>query len=108
MLQADKAASNIKANIPAMAIRLARNTKDRRAKNFDKEPHVTAEEITKLETYLRKLFNSPGIELRRAPKVDDMVELHKDDEFLGTIYRDSEDGDLSYQVNFAILDIDLE
>jgi hypothetical protein len=40
--------------------------------------------------------------------VDDMVELYKDDEFLGTIYRDTEDGDLSYQVNFAILDIDLD
>ncbi|GJM01722.1 MAG: hypothetical protein DHS20C08_02230 [Rhodomicrobium sp.] len=69
---------------------------------------MTAEEIAKLETYLRKLFNSPGIELRRAPKVDDMIELHKDDEFLGTIYRDTEEGDLSYQVNFAILDIDLD
>lgn len=69
---------------------------------------MTAEEIEKLETYLKKLFNAPGIELRRAPKVTDMVELHKDDEFLGTIYRDAEDGDVSYQVNFAILDIDLD
>jgi hypothetical protein len=69
---------------------------------------VNAEEMKKLEAYLRKLFNAQGIELRRAPKVDDMVELYKDDEFLGTIYRDTEDGDLSYQVNFAILDIDLD
>ncbi len=69
---------------------------------------MTAEEIQKLETYLRKLFNSPGIELRRAPKLTDMVELHKNDEFLGTIYRDAEEGDVSYQVNFAILDIDLD
>lgn len=72
------------------------------------ESDVTAEEIEKLETYLRKLFNSPGIELRRAPKLTDMVELHKNDEFLGTIYRDAEEGDVSYQVNFAILDIDLD
>lgn len=69
---------------------------------------MTAEEMKKLEDYLQKLFNSPAIELRRAPKVKDMVELHKGDEFLGTVYRDTEDGDVSYQVNFAILDIDLE
>lgn len=37
-----------------------------------------------------------------------MVELHKGDEFLGTVYRDAEDGDVSYQVNFAVLDIDLD
>ncbi|GAA6212957.1 MAG: DUF3126 family protein [Rhodomicrobiaceae bacterium] len=69
---------------------------------------MNAEEIKKLETYLKKLFNSEAIELRRAPKVQDMVELHKGDEFLGTVYRDAEDGDVSYQVNFAVLDIDLD
>lgn len=69
---------------------------------------MTAEEMKKLETYLCKLFNCQEMELRRAPKVDDMVELHKGEEFLGTIYRDTEDGDVTYQVNFAILDIDLE
>ena len=69
---------------------------------------MTGEEMQKLETYLRKLFNSDAIELRRAPKVQDMVELHKGDEFLGTVYRDAEEGDVSYQVNFAVLDIDLD
>lgn len=69
---------------------------------------MTGEEMQKLETYLRKLFNSEAIELRRAPKVQDMVELHKGDEFLGTVYRDAEEGDVSYQVNFAVLDIDLD
>jgi len=69
---------------------------------------VQGEEIKRVEVYLRKLFNSEAIELRRAPKVQDMVELHKGEEFLGTVYRDAEDGDVSYQVNFAVLDIDLE
>ena len=70
--------------------------------------HVNAEEMQRVEAYLRKLFNSAEIELRRAPKVQDMVELHKGDEFLGTVYRDAEDGDVAYQVNFSVLDIDLE
>lgn len=69
---------------------------------------MNAEEIGRLETYFKKLFNSEKVELRRAPKIDDMVELHKDDEFIGTVYRDAEDGDVSYQVNIAVLDIDLD
>ncbi len=68
---------------------------------------MNKEEIERLETYLRGLFNTPTVELRRVPNKDDMVELHRGDEFVGTVYRDTEDGDLSYQVNFAILDIDL-
>ena len=69
---------------------------------------MKADEIERLETYLRKLFNTPSIEVRRVPNKDDMVELHRSDEFLGTIYRDTEDGDLTYQLNMAILDIDLD
>ena len=69
---------------------------------------MNAEEIGRLETYLKKIFNSDAMEVRRVPNKDDMVELHQRDEFLGTIYRDNEDGDLSYQVNMAILDIDLD
>jgi hypothetical protein len=34
--------------------------------------------------------------------------LYIDDEFVGVIYRDDEDGDLSYNFTMAILDIDLE
>ena len=69
---------------------------------------MKADEIQRLENYFRKLFNNQTVELRRMPNKDDMVELLRNDEFLGTVYRDTEDGDVTYQVNFAVLDIDLE
>ena len=35
------------------------------------------------------------------------AEVYIGDEFLGVIYRDDEDGDLSYNFSMAILDVDL-
>jgi hypothetical protein len=65
-------------------------------------------EILKLETYFRKRFNVPAIEVRQRPQKTDSAELYIGDEFVGVIYRDDEDGDLSYNFTMAILDIDLE
>ena len=53
------------------------------------------------------LFMTPGLEVRARPKKTDSAELYRDDEFLGVIYRDDEDGELSYNFSMAILDIDL-
>ena len=64
-------------------------------------------ETTKLEKYLQKKFDNSGLTLRSRPTADSLeVLLHG--EFLGVIYKDEEDGELSYDFNMAILDIDLE
>lgn len=65
-------------------------------------------EILKLENYFRRRFNVPAISVRQRPQKDDSAELYIDDEFIGVIYRDDEDGDLSYNFTMAILDIDLD
>ena len=65
-------------------------------------------EIQKLENYFRKRFNNPAAEVRQRPQKQDSAELYVGDEFIGVIYRDDEDGDLSYNFTMAILDIDLE
>lgn len=65
-------------------------------------------EIQKLETYFRKRFNVPGMEVRQRPQKQDSAEVYVGDEFIGVVYRDDEDGDLSYNFTMAILDIDLE
>ena len=65
-------------------------------------------EIQKLETFFRKRFNMPSMQVRQRPQKSDSAELYIDDEFVGVIYRDDEDGDLSYNFTMAILDIDLE
>ncbi len=66
------------------------------------------EEILQLETYLRKLFQLPTIEVRQRPQKEDSAEVYIGDEFIGVIFRDDEDDDLSYQFQMAILDYDLE
>jgi hypothetical protein len=69
---------------------------------------VTRQEIEKLEKYFRKRFNLPTIEVRQRPQKDDSAEVYFGDEFIGVVFRDDEDGDLSYNFTMAILDIDLE
>jgi hypothetical protein len=69
---------------------------------------VDRKEILKLETFFRKRFNMPSIEVRQRPQKDDSCEVYIGDEFIGVVYRDDEDGDLSYNFTMAILDIDLE
>lgn len=65
-------------------------------------------EIKQLETYLRKKFRLDTIEVRDRPIKDDSVEVYIGDEFIGVLFRDDEDGEVSYDFNMAILAFDLE
>ena len=65
-------------------------------------------ELSQIQTYLRKTFKNDEIEVRARPKKKDSAEVYIGDEFIGVMYRDEEDGELSYQFQMAILDIDLD
>jgi len=65
------------------------------------------EEILRLESYLRKLFQLQTIEVRQRPGKDDSAEVYIGDEFIGVLFRDDDDGDLSYHFQMSILDFDL-
>jgi hypothetical protein len=69
---------------------------------------VKPEEITKLEAFLRRKFELPTLTVRRRPQKDDSAEVYLRDEFIAVIYRDDEEGELSYNFQMAILDFDLE
>ena len=69
---------------------------------------MNREEIVRLEIYLRKLFQLDSIEVRQRPNKDDSAEVYIGDEFIGVMFRDDDDGDLSYQFQMAILDFDLK
>ena len=64
------------------------------------------DEIKKLDAYFKKTLN-PNLVVKARPKKDDSVEVYLGDEFLGVVYKDDEDGDLSYNFTMAILDVDL-
>jgi hypothetical protein len=67
---------------------------------------VKPEEVRKLEAYLKRNLNTE-LSVKARPRKDDSAEVYLADEFLGVIYRDDEDGELSYNFSMAILDIDL-
>jgi hypothetical protein len=69
---------------------------------------VTPEEIGKLQTFLRRKFELPALAVRRRPQKDDSAEVYIGEEFIAVIYRDDEEGELSYNFQMAILDFDLE
>lgn len=66
------------------------------------------DEISKLTKFLREKFNNPTLSVRKRPQKDDSGEVYIGEEFIGIIFRDEEDGDLSYNFSMAILDFDLE
>ena len=69
---------------------------------------VEARELVKVQTYLRKVFGAKTLSVRARPKIKDSAEVYIGDEFIGTLTREDEDGELCYQFQMAILEMDLE
>ena len=67
---------------------------------------MTRSEIWRIEKYLRNLFRLDTITLIERQKADS-VEVHVGGELIGVIFKDEEDGELSYSFNMAILEMDL-
>lgn len=65
-------------------------------------------ERAKLETYLRARFGASGLVVKPKGRSKDSAEVYIGDEFVGTLSRDDEDGDVSYFFTMSILEIDLE
>ena len=66
------------------------------------------DEIAKLTKVLRGKFELPSMSVKKRPQKDDSAEVYIGEEFIGVIFRDEEDGELSYNFSMAILDFDLE
>ncbi|MDE7546394.1 DUF3126 family protein [Acetobacter fabarum] len=68
---------------------------------------LSASEITRLQSALRRLLGSPELTVNPAPRAGMSVELAVKGEVIGTVHRDDEDGDVSYAVNMVVLEEDL-
>lgn len=67
---------------------------------------MTRSEIWRLEKYLRNLFRLDTVTImEHQPK--DSVEVHIGGEFIGLIYKNEEEGEVSYDFNMSILEEDL-
>lgn len=65
-------------------------------------------EIDKLEAYLRRVFSNETISVRPQVRKDDSAEVYIKDEFVGVLYRDEDEGELSWNFTMAILEMDVE
>ncbi|KAB0537809.1 DUF3126 family protein [Pseudochrobactrum algeriensis] len=65
------------------------------------------EEIKKLDAYFKRTFDNQNLTVKARPRKDDSCEVYMDDEFLGIIYKDEDEGELSYNFSMAILEMDL-
>jgi hypothetical protein len=68
---------------------------------------VDRTEILRVEKYLRSLFRLDTIRIEARPSKTDSVEIMVGDEFIGVIFKDTEDGETTYHFEMAILEMDL-
>ena len=64
-------------------------------------------DIARVESYLRKTVGSDRIRIVTPTSRGGSIEVWAGGEFLGTVHRDDEDGEVSYSVQITILDEDL-
>lgn len=60
----------------------------------------------RVEAYLRRLFRNDLLNVVYRPK-DGSAEVLLDEEFIGVLFQDDEDGEISYSFTMAILEEDL-
>ncbi|WP_081370191.1 DUF3126 family protein [Granulibacter bethesdensis] len=68
---------------------------------------MTRTDIDRVQTYLRRLLGTDRIQLIVPPKAGLSVEVAVQDEVIGTIHKDTDDGETSYSVHLTILEEDL-
>lgn len=66
------------------------------------------DELKKLQVYMRKTFGNASLEIKPQPKKKDMAEVFIGGEFVATLYKIVEDGEVEYQVQMCILEMDLD
>jgi hypothetical protein len=71
------------------------------------ETRMTPSEIERLQAYLRKLFGSERIKIVPPPRRGLSIELAVNDETIGTVHKDIDDGETSYSIHLSVLEEDL-
>jgi Protein of unknown function (DUF3126) len=68
---------------------------------------MTKTDIERVQAYLRRLLGSDRIRIVPPAKAGLTVEVAVDDEVIGTIHKDTEEGEISYAVTLTVLEEDL-
>ena len=68
---------------------------------------MTPSDIDRVQTYLRRLLGSERIKVVPPMRKGLSVELSVNDEIVGTIHKDIDDGETSFSLTMTILEEDL-
>ncbi len=68
---------------------------------------MTEDELNNIKAYLNRVFKTDGFTVVRRKSIDDSCEVYLNDEFLGLIYKEIEEGEDDYQFHMTILKEDL-
>lgn len=68
---------------------------------------MTPSDIARLEAYLRSTLGNDRIRIEVPKARGASVEVRVGGEFLGTVHRDEEDGEVSFSLHITILEEDL-
>lgn len=68
---------------------------------------MTPNDIARVQTYLRRLLGSERIRLVPPARKGMSVEVAVDEEVIGTIHRDEDEGEVSFAVHITVLEEDL-
>ena len=64
-------------------------------------------DISRVESYLKQTFKSPGIKVVAPKKSGAPIEVYVGAEFIGVLHRDEDDGEVSYALHITVLEEDL-
>ena len=68
---------------------------------------MTPNEIARVQDYLRTVFGNENINVALPERPGAPCELSVNGEFLAIIFRDEDEGEVSYALNMSILEEDL-
>lgn len=68
---------------------------------------MNTKEVMQLQAHLQNTFSNDSIKVIKRKDQDDSVEVNVGDEFIGVIYKDFDEGEVSYQLHMAIIEEDL-
>lgn len=68
---------------------------------------LKANDIARVQDYLRRTFGTENLFVDPPQKAGQPAEIRVGDEFLGSLYRDDEDGEVSYSFTMTILEMEL-
>jgi hypothetical protein len=68
---------------------------------------MTPSEIVRVEAYLRTTLGNSKIKIDAPKKKGAPIEVSIGSEFIGVLYRDEDEGEVSYTLNISILEEDL-